>query len=81
MKQLILISLLLSGCALPTTQWVKPGLTSTEYNRDSSTCKSLAYQQAASEGMNGNTFVSIYIGNRVRECMSELGYTQQQVKR
>ena len=80
MKKMIVIgaAFALVGCTTgPAMQWVKPGSTQSEFQRDNLTCRQYGMQSAMANGLAGNMFVETWIQRETGVCLRNLGYYQQ----
>ena len=81
MKNLLLISLLLTGCGA-NLQLVRPnGVTDNDARRDLTSCQQVALQRVTAYGMNDNMFVQIPIDSYTKECLTDLGYSFKYIKK
>jgi hypothetical protein len=72
MKILILVTMMLTGCA--PVIFDKPGITQETFARDNMSCRGMAVQEAMIAGLQGNAFAEITIRSKTYECLKGLGY-------
>lgn len=70
--------LTVSGCAVqPQKNWYKNDTTQEQFRRDHMACRQYGMQSAQTNGLAGNAFVEMWIGDETATCLKGLGYVLQ----